>query len=166
MRSVHGSTVVLAVLLCACGRGVPSTPSPLGPVPIEARVFYDNGGGIRDSSQVVIRDAASLQDAWQRATSTQSSPPPAPEVDFDRQMLLLVSAGRMSPDDQIRVDSVGVRREVAVSGGNQDVLAVQYTITEGCRRFNRDAYPVEIVRVRRYDGEVRFIGRRGRAECR
>lgn len=166
MRVVSGPAVVLAVMLGACGRGVPATPSPLGPVPIEARVFYDNGGGIRDSSQVVIRDAAALQEAWQRATSTQTSPPPAPEIDFDRQMLLLVAAGRMSPDDQIHVDSVGVRREVAVSGGNRDVLAVQYTITEGCRRFNRDAYPVEIVRVRRYDGEVRFIGRRQRAECR
>jgi hypothetical protein len=166
MKSVIGPTLALTVLLGACGRGVPSTPSPLGPVPIEARVFYDNGGGIRDSSQVVIRDAAALQEAWQRATSTQSSPPPVPEIDFGRQMLLLVAAGRMSPDDQIHVDSVGVRREVAVSGGNRDVLAVQYTITEGCRRFNRDAWPVEIVRVRRYDGEVRFIGRRERAECR
>lgn len=138
-------------------------PAPLGPVPVEARVFYDNGGGIRDSGQVVIRDVATLQDVWQRATSTQSSPPPMPSVDFGRQMLLLVSAGRMSPDDEIHVDSVGVRREVAAAGGQHDVLAVQYTITQGCRRFNRDAYPVEIVSVRRYDGEVRFIGRRERA---
>lgn len=166
MRIVSGLTVAVAVLAGACGRGGPAAPAPLGPVPADARVFYDNGGGIQDSSQVVIRDAAALQAAWQRATATQSSPPAVPDVDFSRQMLLLVSAGRMSPDDQIHVDSVGVRREVAVSGGTRDVLAVLYTITEGCRRFNRDAFPVEIVRVRRYDGDVRFIGRRARAECR
>lgn len=165
MRIASGLTVLLAGFAAACGGG-PGAPAPLGPVPVDARVFYDNGGGIQDSSQVVIRDAASLQDVWQRATSTQGSPPPPPEIDFDRQMLLLVSAGRMSPDDQIHVDSVGVRREVDVSGGTHDVLAVLYTITEGCRRFNRDAFPVEIVRVRRYNGEVRFVGRRERAECR
>jgi hypothetical protein len=166
MKMVSGLIVAVAVLVAGCGRGGPVAPAPLGPVPAEARVFYDNGGGIQDSSQVVIRDAAALQEAWQRATSTQSSPPAAPDIDFSRQMLLLVSAGRMSPDDQIHVDSVGVRREVAVSGGTRDVLAVLYTITEGCRRFNRDAFPVEIVRVRRYDGDVRFVGRRERTECR
>ncbi|HSJ10167.1 MAG TPA: hypothetical protein VK928_09645 [Longimicrobiales bacterium] len=132
-------------------------------MPIEARLLYDNGGGVRDSGQIVIRDAETLRRVWTQATSTQSTPPAAPEVDFQRQMLLLVSSGRMSPDAEIHVDSVGARRERTADGREQEVLAVQFTITEGCRRFNRDAYPVEIVRIRRYDGEVRFHGRRERA---
>lgn len=168
MRYVHVVSMFGLAALTACGgKSQPAAPAPLGPVPIEARVFYDNGGGVRDSGQIVIRDEATLRDVWQRATSTQSAPPPLPEVDFRRHMLLLVSGGRMSPDNEIHVDSVGLRRERNVEGREQEVLAVSYTITEGCRKFNRDAYPVEIVRVRRYDGEVRFNGRRERASsCR
>lgn len=155
-----------ALALAACGRGGPDTPAPMGTVTIDARVLYDNSGGIRDSTQMVIRDVATLQDVWTRVTSTQSSPWPVPETDFERQMLIMVASGRMGPEDEIHVDSLGVRRETNADGRQQEVLAVQYTITEGCGRFNRDAYPVEIVRVRRYDGDVRFVGRRARADCR
>lgn len=168
MRDAHCVLLVMLAVLAGCGRGkAPSTPAPLGAMPIEARVFYDNGGGVRDSGQVVIRDNATLQDVWRRATSTQSAPPPVPAVDFSKQMLIMVAGGRMSPDNEIHVDSVGIRRERTAEGRDRDVLAVAYTVTEGCRKFNRDAYPVEIVRVRRYDGDVRFNGRRERAaSCR
>src|SRR5687768_13590872 len=155
MRYLNVVPMIAAVLFGACGRGggAAPTPRPLGPVPIEA--------------QVAIRDAATLQDIWRRATSTQSSPPPAPTVDFERQMLLLVASGRMRSGDEIHVDSVGTRREVTAAGREQEVLAVQYTITEACSRLQRDTYPLEIVRVRRYQGDVRFIGKRARASsCR
>lgn len=164
--SLRPVMLLLAFLPSGCGGGA-RVAAPLGPVPIEARLLYDNDGGIRDSSQLVIRDAGALLAAWERATATQTSPPPVPEVDFRRDMVLLVSGGRMSPADQIRIDSAGVRREATPAGRQQDVLAIIYTVTEGCRRFDRDAYPVEFVRMRRYDGEIRFIGRRERAaSCR
>lgn len=164
MRYAQALFLITVITLAACGRkSQPAAPAPLGPVPIEARVFYDNGGGVRDSGQIVIREAATLRDVWQRATSTQSSPPPLPTVDFSKQMLIMVAGGRMSPDNQIHVDSVGRRRERNLDGKDQEVLTVAYTITEGCRKFNRDAYPVEIVRIRRYDGQIRFNGRRERA---
>jgi hypothetical protein len=136
-------------------------------VPVEARLFYDNGGGVRDSSMVVIRDVATLQRYWTQVTSTQSAPPPVPAIDFEKQMALLVSGGRMPPDNQLHVDSAGIRAERSADGKERDVLAVHYTITEGCRRINRDAYPVEIVRIRKYEGEVRFNGHRDRpTNCR
>jgi hypothetical protein len=167
MRSTGAATLLLALLTAACGGSPPRAPAPLGAMPIEARLLYDNSGGVRDSSALVIRDEAALREAWQRATSTQASPPPVPEVDFRRDMVLLVSTGRMWPDDQLRVDSAGVRREATVGGRQEEVLAVVFTVTEGCRRINRDAYPVELVRIRRYDGPIRFIGRRERAtDCR
>jgi hypothetical protein len=158
-------TATLAV--AACGGKAPPQAAPLGPVPVQARLLYDNGGGIRDSGQIVIRDVNALRETWQRATSTQSSPPAVPEVDFQRDMVLMVSGGRMSPSDQLHVDSAGTRHERNPAGREQEVLAVHYTVTEGCTRINRDAYPVELVRIRRYQGEVRFIGRRERAtNCR
>ena len=167
---LSGSVLLLAAAFAAaaCGGGkAPPPPVPMGPVPVDARLLYDNGGGIRDSGQFVIRDAPSLQALWQRATSTQSSPPPVPQVDFARDMVLGVAGGRMAPNDQIHVDSAGIRTERTPSGAQQRLLAVHYTVTEGCTRINRDAYPVELVRIRKYAGEVRFMGKRERAaNCR
>lgn len=167
---LSGSALLLAAACAAaaCGGGkAPPPPVPMGPVPVDARLLYDNGGGIRDSGQIVIRDSTSLRDVWQRATSTQSSPPPMPAIDFSRDMVLAVSGGRMSPSDQLHVDSAGIRTERTPAGTQQRLLAVHYTVTEGCTRINRDAYPVELVKIRRYVGEVRFMGKRERAaNCR
>ena len=160
--------VLLAALgATACGRGSVPAPRALAPVAIEARLWRADDGGIPDSTEHVIRDAETMRDLWQRATSTQATPPDLDPIDFRRQMVLLVAAGRMSPEDEIRIDSIGVRSEPMPDGGRQDVLAVQYSITENCSRFPGDVYPVEIVRVSRYDGRVRFIGRRNRSDsCR
>ena len=75
-------------------------------------------------------------------------------------MLLVAAAGRMSPEARIRVDSVGVRREMSARGKMEDVLATVVRVTEGCRRFNTAAFPVEIVRVRRFEGPVSWVNRR------
>jgi hypothetical protein len=139
---------------------------PLGPVPVDARLLYDNGGGIQEAGNTVIRDQATLVRIWEQATSAQSSPPPLPSIDFRTHMVLLVAGGRMSPADEIRVDSAGVRRE-STPAGEREVLAVVYTVSESCRRFARDAFPVEVVQFRRYDGDVRFIENRVRGpDCR
>jgi hypothetical protein len=145
---------MLGVALSACAA---RTGPALGPVPIEANVFQDNAGGIRTKSERVIRDAATWQQVWQEATSAQATRPPLPEVDFTRQMLLLVSTGRMSVVDGVNVDSVGARVEVADGGRKQEVLAVYYSVVRGCPASTREAYPVRIVRVRRFQDNVRFI---------
>lgn len=148
------------LLLAACGRKAAPASVPLGPVPAAARIYYDNGGGIQDSVRLVIRDAQELNRWWRQATSRQQDPPPMPTVDWSREMLLMAAAGPMTPEGRIRVDSVGVRREMTASGRMQDVLAAVVRVTEGCRRFNTAAYPVEIVRVRRFAGTVSWNNRR------
>lgn len=164
----HLLIALLAVAgLAACRGGAAPAPRALAPVAIEARLWRADDGGIPDSTEAVIRDAAAMRELWDRATSMQATPPELEEIDFRRQMVLVVATGRMSPADEVRIDSIGLRSEPTPDGGRQDVLAVQYTITENCGRFAGDAYPVEIVRVSRYDGRVRFIGRRNRSEsCR
>jgi hypothetical protein len=159
--------LTLTTAACARGGGGVPTPAPLNPISIDSREFQTDAGGIADSMTVVIRDAATLRDLWERATAAQTPPPPVPVVDFQRHMLILVSGGRMPSGYDVRVDSVGMRRERTESGRLQDVLTVQYTFTHACRRITRDAYPLEIVRVRREDSEVRFVGRRdAQAVCR
>lgn len=168
-RADRGAVFFLLVTVAAaCGRPSPAPlPAALAPVTEQAELLYLTTSGVRDSGQVVIRDAAAFRDLWRRATSAQSNAVAAPTVDFTRDMVVMVAGGRMSPADQIHVDSVGVRRESTASGRARDVLAVVYSVREACSRLNGDAYPVDIVRVQRYAGEVRFVAHRVRgSDCR
>lgn len=155
----------LASAACARGAAAPAAPAALGPVPQASLVYDDDAGGLRDSVRLVVRAPAELDDLWRRATAGQPAPPPAPAVDFSREMVVAVSAGRMAPDDRIRVDSVGVRREPGADGRVREVLAVLVRTTEACGRYATAAvYPLQVVRVRRWDGPVVFVERRERGE--
>ena len=140
-------------LVAACHRGAAGT-EVLTPVLSTARVYYDDGPAFRDSVRMVVRDGAAWRTVWAQATSAQPAPPPLPAVDFEREMVLVVGAGKMTPGDQIHVDSAGVRRDFFV--------AVVRTIVQ-CRPFPADAYPLEIVRVTRSDKTATFVERRERA---
>jgi hypothetical protein len=165
LRPAAGLAVLLlAAAAAGCGRkAAPAAPAPLQALTPLARIYYDNGGGIQDSVRLVVRDQATLASVWQKATSGQPTPPPAPTVDFTREMVLVAGAGRMTPEDQIQVDSVGMRRERTAEGKLEDVLTAWVRVTQGCRRFKADAYPVELVRVRRFAGSVHFVEQRVQA---
>jgi hypothetical protein len=168
MRShlLVGLTLLIAAGACSRGGGPPGpVPPPVWtPLAIDARLYYDNNGGIQDSVRMVVRDPDALRVVWRQATSRQASPPPLPEVDFRQHMLLVVAAGRRMPDDQLQVDSLGIGRERDSEGRVEETMSAVVRFTEGCGRFQADAYPVDIVRVRRFDGPVRFVERRQSAD--
>jgi len=155
-------TAVVAGALGGCSHVVPaplrSAPETFAPVQASATLYYDDGPAFRDSVRLVVRDATSWPAIWARATSTQTTPPPLPTIDFGREMVLVVGAGHMSPGDQIRVDSAGEH------AGNYSVVV--RTIL-ACHPFAADAYPLEVVRVIRSEKAVTFTERRERAtDCR
>lgn len=156
LSSVAGAS--LLVLLTACSHRVPAiAPQPrmtLQPLADSAQVYYDNGLAFADSARIVVRDSAAWRAIWQRATRPQASPPPMPEIDFNREMIVVAAAGRMKPGDVVHVDSIGVYRSTTV-------LTVR-TIT-ACQPFPYDAYPFEIISIPRRDGPVQFIEHRERA---
>lgn len=158
MKNRLWSFALLAVAATGCGRGGagPQAPPPPTPMPPPVQLYYDNAGGIRDSLRVVIRDGAALADYWKQATSTQTAPPPTPQLDFGREMVILVAAGRMTPDDQIHVDSLLMRPELNPEGRRVETLTVVVRTVTGCRRFRTDAFPVEIVRARKFEGPVKW----------
>src|SRR2546426_631276 len=131
------------LLALACHHG----PEPLAPVLPTERVYYDDGPAFRDSIRLVVQDSVTWKRVWRQASSTQPSPPPRPEVDFQSEVLLVVGAGRMAPGDQIRVDSVGVRG---------DFFFVVVRTTTECRPLAADVYPLEIVRAVRTGKPVAF----------
>jgi len=158
LSSLAGAS--LLGLLTACSHGVrviapqPRIALVLQPLADSAQVYYDNGMAFADSARIVVRDAAAWRAIWQRATRPQASPPPMPDIDFNRDMIVLAAAGPMKPGDVIHVDSIGV-------DGSTTVLAVR-TIA-ACQPFPSDAYPFEIIRIPRRDGPVQFIEHRTRA---
>jgi hypothetical protein len=115
------------------------------------RIYYDDAATYPDSSRLIIKDPDTWRNTWLKATQAQATSPALPEVDFGRSMLLLVSAGRLKPGDEIHVDSVGLQsgRPVAVVRTSVD-----------CRPFPGDAYPLEIVRMPRSDSTMTFLERR------
>lgn len=160
------SAAILAIGLAACGGGAPpppqsvySPPPPPAPLDDSDRLYYDTTGGIADSVRTVVRTTEAFVEVWSQATSRQSDPPAAPAIDFADRMVVVVGAGRMTPEDQIRVDSVGIRTLTDAEGDAEDVLVVIVRTIRGCGRFALDAFPLEIVSVPRHDGDVRFLNR-------
>jgi hypothetical protein len=145
------ATVALAAG-CHHGGGGPPAPKPEPPIAMKpldesARIYYDNGIGFADTSRTIVKDTAAFRQIWKRATQGQPSPPPLPTVDFSKDMVVVVAGGRMKPGDAIRVDSIGTR-------GTITVLVVRTTVA--CQPFPTDAFPFEVVKVTRTDGQVRF----------
>lgn len=144
----------------------PPPPPPPPPPPVEqwtgvspdARLYYDDVNAFADSSRLTIQDPDTWQDVWRRATKRQASTPPTPDVDFRRQMVLVVAAGKMKTGDEIHVDSVGTlegRVRVVVRTWAQ------------CGTIPTSVFPFEIVRVPRSTEAVVFLERRAKAEdCR
>lgn len=160
IRPLYG-VVGLALLLGFCG-GPPPPASTLAPVPERSRLYYDDSGGVTDSLRLVVRDQEAFEELWSRATSRRSDPPARPRVDFEERMVVAAAAGRMEPGDRIRVDSVGVRQRRTPEGDTEEVLAVVVRTLRECGGFQGDAYPVEILSVRRFDGPVDFLERQER----
>jgi hypothetical protein len=153
------SAAFLTGFLVACGGGgsPPPAPAPLEPVTSTERKYRDPDGGIADEMRRVIRDQATLEEVWTQATSRQIEPPPAPVVSFDREMVVVAAAGQREPGDHIRVDSVGVRTFLDEETGDREEIFFIYVGTIiGCDPFAGNSYPVDIVVVRRWDGEIRF----------
>ena len=156
----------LLALAAACGGGgsgpavsAYAPPPPPAPLADRDRLYYDTTGGIADSVRMVLRTPERFEEVWSEATSRQDNPPAPPTVDVSSRMVVVAGAGRMTPEDQIRVDSVGIRTVTDAEGEAEDVLVVIVRTLRGCGRFALEAFPLEIVEVPRHEGDVRFLNR-------
>lgn len=146
---------LLFLFLPTCGG--PSTPEPIPEIEARDILYHHDGSGIADSVRLVIRDEAGLEQFWDRATARDDDPPAVPSVDFERSMVLAVGAGLSTPGDQIHVDSAGVREVRRSDGEEEDVMRVFVRTVHACGDFQADTYPLQVVRVQRFDGPVEFI---------
>jgi hypothetical protein len=126
------------------------------------RLYRDDAAPLPDTIREVLRDQISFSRVWAQATSALDEPPPAPEIDFARHMVVFVGAGRSNPGDQIQVDSVGFRREANPRNPDREIEVVYFVVrtTLESDPFPGVSYPIEIVRVERSDAPVRWEERR------
>ncbi len=132
--------LLASLLFAGVCRKSPETVYTVSPVLSSARLYRDDSPAFPDSIRMVVRDVTVWRDVWGQATEGQPTPPPRPDVDFSRNMVLVVSAGRMQPGDWITVDSAGIK---------DNVFWVFVRTVRECQEFRADAYPFEIVRVTR-----------------
>ena len=127
--------------------------------PAFTRVLAQRMSGFDEPAELVIREQSALESAWSRVhNQVQGNPPPA--VDFARETVLLVALGRASSGGHdVHIDAVARTGDEAV---------VRYTATRpgpGCMTTQALTSPVDVVRVPRIAGSIRFERRDAVQRC-
>ena len=144
----------------ASGAVQPSPPDGMAGVSQQGtRLHSANTSGFTGPEQLVLRERAAWQAAWARLHEGMVAPA-LPTVDFTREMVVVLALGeRSSGGYEVRFDGI------TASGAN---ATVRYTITEpgpACMTTQALTTPVDVVRVPRVTGTVRFEPKTERSNC-
>ncbi|MFO1504127.1 MAG: protease complex subunit PrcB family protein [Steroidobacteraceae bacterium] len=116
--------------------------------------------GYESPAQLVIVDAATWRSAWARLAYSQRPMPPAPEVDFAKDIVVIVAMGRQrSGGYSVKILSAD-RTDKGVS-----VLAVLHEPGRGCINTQAITAPADMVVLPATAGPISFDIRREKQEC-
>ncbi len=153
--------------LLAAARGLTSIPGARGALIVDAEagvpVASDLADGIPETALAALTGALFRGIVDATATTGQGRPRLL-QLEAEGGHLIVAGAGRLTSDDQLRVDSVALSREMNPQGSMEERLNVFVSVILACQRFEIAGYPLEIVRLRRYDGPIRFHDRRRQAD--
>lgn len=99
---------IIATFVAACGGGHDVTPVTVPFTPIAV----DVASSIRDFRTAVVRNRPSWESLWAEHTATRTSPPPAPAVDFSKEMVVAVFLGGRGGCSDVRIVDVTQSAEV------------------------------------------------------
>jgi hypothetical protein len=117
--------------------------------------------GYREPQRLVIRSAAQWSQVWERITESYLPRPPAPTVNFDHEMVILVAMGqRPSGGYSIAVEGV------YDAAGRLYAEVRERSPGASCGVTTALTQPVDAVRVPRRDGAVIFVDRAETFDCR
>jgi hypothetical protein len=147
------ATLALAPLLsCASADGgSKATATRSGAVRFESLARQEQSS-LAEPERRVIRSAQAWHEAWARINTYRMPAPPPPEVDFEREMVVLVALGP-KPTAGHAVEVVAVERE----GG---FLRVRARVSEpgpGTDQAQVITHPFHAVRLERSDGPVEIV---------
>jgi hypothetical protein len=165
MNKILGAGAVMLTLFagaCASSEQSILLPGPSIPVVrLRAEPYsFESNSGLNSSARLVVRDAAAWQSLWAQMYQGRGSVPALPDIDFSREMLIVVALGsRSSGGYGILIDGA--------SGQGADVTIAVRSISpgQGCGVTAALTQPVDIARLPRRDGEVRFLERAEVRQC-
>lgn len=112
---------------------------------------FSVSSGFDEAAQFVVRDPARWTEAWKRIHARSRPVPPLPEVDFAREMIVVVALG------STRSGGYGVRIERAYRSGPATVIVVRVEEPgPGCIATSAITRPVDVARLPASDEPVLF----------
>ncbi|HEX2781850.1 MAG TPA: protease complex subunit PrcB family protein [Gemmatimonadaceae bacterium] len=116
-----------------------------------AILFLRVNGGQSTRVRMPIRDAATWRDVWTRLNTGHSPVQPLPDVDFAREMLILVGMGSRSTGGySIAID------DITIAGRDVDVWVTEWSPGPRCGTTQAFTSPIALARLPRADGALRF----------
>ncbi len=147
--------LALVVALAACSSGGP-TPGAGDSQAVVTRidagdVVLATGQGLGDPTRAVVRDSAEWSAFWTQAHALVEPAPPLPTVDFTRSMLLVAALGtRSTGGHRVSIDSVA-------RGAILRVFVTAIAPGPDCLTTMAITWPLQVVRVARFEGSVEFV---------
>lgn len=146
----------------ACAGDAPTPGSEVAPVMsrIDSNaILLRSGRGLGDPTRAVIRDSATWVDFWNQAHALLEPAPAPPPVNFADSMLLIAALGtRATGGHSIGIDSVA-------RGNTLRVFVTAIAPGPDCMTTMAISWPVQVVRVARFDGSVEFVESGRTEEC-
>jgi len=153
LAGIHGCTASNDTVPSLVGAKVTSSSEPF------TRLVSMTTSGFTEPAELVLRDPTALAAAW-RTLYGGVPGNPAPAVDFAQKMVVLVALGQRNTGGYaIRFDSMTVEAGVP---------RVRYTATSpgpSCMTTQSLTSPVDVVLVRRIDGQAQFDARKVVQDC-
>jgi protease stability complex PrcB-like protein len=153
------------LLLLACAPGIFGCTQPLAPdsaatpVPV-VRLLFTSYSGLIEPQRLVVRDPAAWAEVWTAIWRSHSPLPELPQVDFAREMLVVVALGaRPNGGYGILVDSA------IATADDVDVWIRAISPGPSCVVTTAVSQPVDIARLPRSDGVLRFHDRTEERAC-
>ena len=158
--------LLLLIAACAChgtlASGQPGLSRDAAPL---ARLASSNASftvfsGFSDSARLVVRDSAAWDQTWRTIHRPFIPPPPAPPVDFSREMVLVAALGARPSEgyeivfENVREDTAGIEVDVRVTEP-----------ARGCPVAAAVTQPVDLARITASARAVRFRQRNVVVPC-
>lgn len=148
------------------GGAPPTEDGPGDAIPADAErlatetLYRDASSAIESSRRDVIRTESEWEAFWAEAHANRTGTEPAPEVDFDRSMVVLATMGRRSTGGH-SIDIAGV---YATAGGIVTEV-IETEPGEGCVVTQAMTAPAVAVSVERRSGEANWLVRQETSTC-
>lgn len=159
MIRLSGFVLLSGLLMAASCEGAKPAASPEGaPLELETLVQQSIPGQGGETVREVIRDQAAWTAMWAKLREGSSLPETPPDVDFDKDMVI-VAAMQTQPC----VSKVTVRSAVQ-TGGELVIDVLEAPPASNCVCFTSER-PIHAVRLRKVGGPTRFDVERGQTPC-